>query len=476
VAFFRISLLIVWLIALLSALPQLPGLSVIAVPAAIGVPYRLLAQFVLFAPLVVMRWKAEQGRARLIDALLALFALVFAHFPAPFFDYIWDVCLIETTYVFLLSEALRQTRLRRFSVWPLRLLLFRLMFSMGVFKFLYGMPEWRDGTALQFFWPNQPMPAYLAWHAAQLPKVWQQAMAAYVFLAEIPGPFLIFCGVRARRIYFWITLLLQLGIFVTGNYGIFNLLTAVLSLSLLESKEPEGQPSLAPAGAQSRVISYATVLLLFSWLFAGVWYQVAVFYPGMRHLPETSWVFLQNPEQRQLPSPLLRLLQLGAAAKISNPYALFGHIPKYRMEIEVWGSLDKIEWKKYRFRIKPDETARAPLWYAPHHWRLDHQFYYEAFRIRAPELSARYSFFLGSRWMPNFLRALFAGDQRVLSLLRENPFPASAPRYLQLRYTYYAFTDYARWRATGNYWQIDKPHAGQFFDGIITPQTLDQLP
>jgi hypothetical protein len=64
----------------------------------------------------------------------------------------------------------------------------------------------------------------------------------------------------------------------------------------------------------------------------------------------------------------------------------------------------------------------------------------------------------------------------VLSLLRENPFPASAPRYLQLRYTYYAFTDYARWRATGDYWHIVKPHAGQFFDSILTPQTLDQLP
>ena len=483
----RIGLVVIWLIALASAAPQLAGLAKVAVAPPVVSSWRGLAQAVLFFPLLILLSVAwEQSKAtRITDALLLMAAIAYAYFPAPFFDYIWDVFLIETTFVFLLSQVLQQNpRTKRWALWPLRLLLFRLMFSMGVIKFFGGMPEWRDGTAMVYFWANQPMPGYLAWHAAQLPLAWQQAMGFFVFLAETPGPLLIFCGRRARVVFFLLNLILQLGIFVSGNYGFFNLLTIVLCISLFEEREAQNalsssanfrMPLQRGRTLALRVAQNFLFVVLFGWLICSAYYQYAVFRTDTQHLPETSWVFLQNREQREMPAPLMRLLQSYAAAKIANPYALFGHIAKYRMEIEIWGSHDAASWKKYRFRVKPDEITRAPIWYAPHHWRLDHQFYYESFRLRAPQIAAQYSFFLGSRWLPNFARALFQNDAGVLSLLRQNPFAEKPSRYLRFAYLYYAFTNKTEHKATAAYWKTEPPHPGQFFDQPFTAEELDRI-
>ncbi len=469
-----------WVLVLASSLPQLPGLTVLAVKPVIPPFWRILAQLAVIAPciLLILRNSASTIWERVIDVFLCVCVLAFAHFPSPFFDYIWDVCLIETTFVFLASALLRQNpRWFRWQYWPMRLLLFKIMFSMGVIKYYNGMPEWRDGSALQYFWANQPMPGFLSWIAAQLPLTWQKAMSALVFVAEIPGPFLIFLGKRARLTFFLINFLLQAGIFVSGNYGVFNLLTIIISLSLFEPGSPDGEDTVpGKMMPWSKVVTTYSMVALLGWLLTSTWYQIAVFSTHTRQLPETSWVFLENEEQQQLPVSLRRLLQTYAASKTANPYALFGHISKYRMEIELWGSHDSIEWKKYRFRIKPDATDRAPIWYAPHHWRLDHQFYYESFRIRAPETAARYSYFLGSRWMQSLLQALFHNDERVTWLLSQNPFAERPPAYLQMRYTYYAFTDWDTLRKTGKYWRTELPYPGQFYDRVITRSDIAGVP
>lgn len=475
----RIALCLIWAIVIASAGVQAWGLNTIAVAAPVTLHWRLLAQALLFLPVLWLIFRETHSSlfVKMVDFFLAGCAIAYAHFPSPFFDYIWDVFLIETTYAFLLSRIfLLRPEWQRWQVWPLRLLLFKLMFSMGVIKFWGGMPEWRDGTAQTFFWANQPMPAFLAWHAAQLPLALQKAMAFYVFLVEIPGPFLVFGGKKARLFYFWLNFFLQIGILVSGNYGIFNLLTIALGFSLWDfPRDGKAQPVLS-AALPARLFRIWAVMAFAGWLICSIWYQYAVFSVSTRTLPETSWIFLQNEEQQNLFTPLKKLLQVYAAAKTANPYALFGHIAKYRMEIELWGSHDRISWRKYRFKVKPDELDRAPIWYAPHHWRLDHQLYYEASRIRAPEIASRYSFFLGTHWMKNFLRGIFANDVNVTGLLRENPFSDKAPRYLQLRYAYYSFTTEAERKSTGNYWKTDTPHPGQFFDEPFRIEELDRLP
>lgn len=408
--------------------------------------------------------------------------LCYAHFPTPFFDYVWDVFLIESIFVYLLSRAsLLDIRTARYSLWPLRLLLFKLMLCMGIVKFLHGMPEWQTGHALKYFWANQPMPAFAAWYAAGLPLWVQKSMVAFVFLAEIPGPFLIFFGRRARLVFFFINLLLQLGIFISGNYGFFNILTVVVGFALLDpvaetdSKPAPAKQSRLPAVTQ-QLVFYSAGVVLAGWLLTSAWYIYRAIVPGENYLHETSWVFLRNREQAEIPQPMQSLLKIYAAAKVSNPYALFGMIPKYRLEIGLEGSIDTVEWKKYRFRVRPDALDQSPIWYAPHHWRLDHQMYYESFRIREPRLHEKYSYFLGVRFMPSLIRELSLANPKVIKLFAENPFPGAPPRVFRFSYRYYLFTDAEEKQKSGNYWKTDTPHAGQFFDKPFTALDAAALP
>lgn len=458
-------------IALLSALPQLRGLAAIAVAPPISSMFRTYAQIILFAPILIAITSRDIRRLVWVIPVI-LFATLYAWFPAPFFDYIWDVCLIESVFLLLCAEALSPTR----GIWLLRLLLFKLMFCMGVVKFLHGMPEWHDGTAMKYFWQNQPMPGFLSWHFSQLPDMLQRLLTLFVFIVEVPGPFLIFIGRRSRLVYFFINLALQIGIFISGNYGFFNILTVAISFSLWSFV-----PHTTDRSNRIQfplVYRYARILVLFivfGWFTTSLWYTYKTVFPGNRYLHETSWIFLKNAEQREMLAPIRGTLKFFAAAKVSNPYALFGMIPKYRMEIGIESSIDGKTWQKYDFKIRPSALARAPIWYAPHHWRLDHQMYYESFRIRDPQMHEKYSFFLGVRWMPNFIGKLFTGDASVCAHLLHCPLSEN-PNYLRMRYLYYTFTTSAEKTQSGNYWKTESPHPGQFNEAVITRENYLQLP
>jgi hypothetical protein len=477
-------------VALISALPQVAGLAALAVAPPVSIFFRVSAQVVLFLPLLLVfitGYTKKRGRyASFVTQLVFLgCAVAYAHFPEPFFDYIWDVFLIETLYVYLSAEALRQIpALEKYSPWPLRILLFKLMFCMGVVKFFHGMPEWQNGTALKYFWANQPMPGYLAWHFSHAPDWLQRTMAFFVFLVEVPGPFLIFLGKRPRLVFFFLNLLFQAGIFISGNYGFFNILTVAVGFSLWDFPPRKNLESAVGTALEVprknflidkiHAVSLRLTLVLFAgWLATGVWYILKTIAPGKNYLHETSWVFLNNEEQAAMFSPVRGLIQFYAAAKASNPYALFGIIPKYRMEIAIEGSDDGTQWRKYRFAVRPDSLNAAPVWYAPHHRRLDHQMYYESFRIREPQMHAKHSFFLGVRWMPGFLKNIFNGNLQVLKLLQENPFVEKPPLLLRFQYRYFQFTTPLEKSQTGNYWKTIEPHPGQFDD---RPFDKDRLP
>jgi hypothetical protein len=303
-------------------------------------------------------------------------------------------------------------------------------------------------------------------------------MTFYVLIVEIPGPFLIFAGRRARTVFFWMNALLQFGIFFSGNYGFFNLLTIGVSLSLLDNEQisPNEHSAWNSKSLFVRITRAVVLAVSLGWAATTTWYIGKCIWPGDKYLHETSWIFLRNEVQQQMFAPMRGTLKLYAAAKVSNPYALFGMIPKYRMEVLIEGSSDGKEWKQYAFKVRPEEKNRAPVWYAPHHWRLDHQMYYESFRIRDTAMHEQFSFFLGVRWMPNLTGKLLEGDRRVTGILAVNPFTDRPPGYLRFRYLYYQFTTYQERRQSGSYWKTEPPHSGQFNEQPITRENYRQFP
>jgi hypothetical protein len=56
-------------------------------------------------------------------------------------------------------------------------------------------------------------------------------------------------------------------------------------------------------------------------------------------------------------------------------------------------------------------------------------------------------------WFESFLYALLENSPTVTALLRDNPFPDEAPRYIRVLAWDYHFTNAAERAATGNWWR-----------------------
>uniref|UniRef100_A0A8C6SQP1 Lipase maturation factor n=1 Tax=Neogobius melanostomus TaxID=47308 RepID=A0A8C6SQP1_9GOBI len=112
-----------------------------------------------------------------------------------------------------------------------------LMFASGVVKLTSRCPTWWGLTALTYHYETQCIPTPLAWWAHQLPVWWQKLSVVGTYVTEIAVPPLFFSPLRRLRITsFYLQILLQVLIILSGNYNFFNLLTIALCLSLLDDQ------------------------------------------------------------------------------------------------------------------------------------------------------------------------------------------------------------------------------------------------
>lgn len=156
----------------------------------------------------------------------------------------WDNLLLETGFLCILVAPLTIIRgshsVREhddITFWLVRWLLFRLMFASGVVKLMSRCPTWWGLTALTYHYETQCIPTPLAWWAHQLPVWWQKLSVVGTFVIEIAVPPFFFSPLRRLQIgSFYLQILLQVLIILSGNYNFFNLLTITLCLSLLDDQ------------------------------------------------------------------------------------------------------------------------------------------------------------------------------------------------------------------------------------------------
>ncbi|XP_008310096.1 lipase maturation factor 2a [Cynoglossus semilaevis] len=156
----------------------------------------------------------------------------------------WDNLLLETGFLCILVAPLTLIRGSQrprehdgITFWLIRWLLFRLMFASGVVKLTSRCPTWWGLTALTYHYETQCIPTPLAWFAHHLPVWWQKLSVVATFFIEIAVPLLFFSPLRRHRLgSFYMQVLLQVLIILTGNYNFFNLLTLALCLSLLDDQ------------------------------------------------------------------------------------------------------------------------------------------------------------------------------------------------------------------------------------------------
>ena len=164
------------------------------------------------------------------------------------YSFQWDILLTEVGAITALCAApwhklnyVRNPNGNSIGAWPLRFLLFKLMFMSGVVKIQANCPTWLNLTALEYHFATQCLPGPLAWHAHQLHPFFLRLSVAATFVIEIPATFLLIAPVKSFRVVgAWLQILLQIVIILTGSYNFFNLLTIALCLSCFEDDSTKG--------------------------------------------------------------------------------------------------------------------------------------------------------------------------------------------------------------------------------------------
>lgn len=369
-------------------------------------------------------------KAILILLFLAYLSLVSA--GQDFMAFQWDLLLLETGFLAIFASSSSAA-----ITWLFRWLLFRLMFLSGALKLLSGDPTWRNLTALDFHYETQPLPTVLGWLMYQLPAWTHRVSVIMMFLIELAVPCLYFIS-RPRWLRYLAagaTLLLQLLIFLTGNFGFFNPLTMALCLFLFDDasllrvlprrlvrKIPKTPTQPQESPASRLVVMLLTVVIIF---ISG--FQLIGIFSGY------------------VPSPVRVVLNWVAPFHIVNTYGLFTVMTTTRPEIIIEGSNDGQTWLAYEFKYKPGAVQRPPLQVAPHQPRLDWQMWFAALgdNSRQP-------------WFANFMLRLQQGSPQVLALLDNNPFPKAPPRYVRAWLYRYDFTDFTTLRTEGTWWRRER--------------------
>jgi hypothetical protein len=254
-----------------------------------------------------------------------------------------------------------------------------------------------------------------------LPEWFQKMSTGFVLIVELGIPFLIFAPRRIRTFGAKCLLVLQVLIFLTGNYTFFNLLAMAMCVFLWDDRDFERW--LRPRSqAKARATKASTV--------SAAIVSVLVLTIGLSRMVET------------FTGVAIPIVKYTAPFEIVNSYGLFAVMTTERPEIIVEGSIDGETWTAYSFRYKAGDLARAPRWAAPHQPRLDWQMWFAALGN-----------YRENPWFVNFAVKLLEGSPQVESLLEADPFQGRPPRYVRAALYDYTFTDAEERRKTGNWWK-----------------------
>lgn len=352
---------------------------------------------------------------------LALSGQVFLHFQ-------WDQLLLESGLLAVFSSPLCvRDRMGAQAERPLlRLLwlalLFRLMFSAGFVKLDSGDEAWRSLTALSYHYQSQPLPNPLSWLAHALPMVMQRLSCGLMFVIELLCPFLIWRAGPARRWAVLGLMGLQLVISLTGNYGFFNLLAAILCLPCLPDEEwRQLNPWLDKLWPRLEAADEAPVSS-FDKVTVGVFLVLAIS-PFSRTLG-WRWSMFQ---------PLHGLHSFVAPARSVNAYGLFAVMTKERFELEIELSVDGERWHRLDCPYKLADVNSGPAFCGPHMPRLDWLMWFAAL-----------SEYQHNNWFLKLMKQLMRGRQGALSLFPEQPskdlLRSKRARFMRVRRFRYQFS------------------------------------
>lgn len=388
---------------------------------------------VVFAVAAVVSIVAFAGRGtRALAAAQFVLYLSYVTAGRTFFGFQWDALLLECA---CFAIFLPRDRPAPFIHLVFRLILFKLYWESGLAKWQSELHDWRDGSAMSYYFETAPLPTALAWYLHHLPAWWHAFESRATLAFELLVPLAIFGPRRARLAAFVIFGGFQIVNAASANYGFFCYLAGALHLFLLDDGDVvraaawlrarlrlgAATPPAPVRPRRAHAVTGALVLAVF----------VAL------SLVDALTTFVDSP---RLDAALLPVRRLYAPWRAVNSYHLFASVTRTRIEPEFQTRGDGATWVAHDLRHKPGDPRRRPDWVAPHQPRVDFQlwFYGLGYRRGAPDYVAT-------------LLARLCRDPAAVQPLFAKPLPPH-PRAVRIVFWDYHFSTAAERRATGAWW------------------------
>jgi hypothetical protein len=396
-------------------------------------------------------------------ALQTFLYLGYATACRAFLGFQWDNLLLEAG---LLAAFLPVDRPAPLAHFLMRALLFKLYFESGLAKWQSPAGDWRDGSAMTYYYQTAPLPTALAWYAHHLPAAWHHFESYATLVLELIVPFAIFGPRRARLLAAVAFTGFQLINAATANYAFFCHLAVALHLFLLDDGDVVrflGWWRSAAARVRSLVpwlrIQQARVT-------AGVtrpaWRSrlAARARPIASLLGAGAWLALSGAQalfhfggldgSDALSRALIPALELSQTFRVVNTYHLFAGVTRERIEPEFQVQVDET-WTPLAFKYKPGPTQRRPSFVAPHQPRVDFLlwFYGLSFARAQPAYVAG---LLGKLCDDPAAVATLFSDESRRDLQRQ------AVRAVRIVFWDYRLTTSDERRATGDWWHRREIH------------------
>ncbi len=386
---------------------------------------------------------------------LVVFALWFLWLSilnaAPnFFYFPWDLLLLETLLITtfapplaFVTEPTSHTAFSPILNLAYAVLLFRVMLGMGLSKFREQDARTRDGTYIYHFLNWQPMATDFARWVRQLPMIFHRLSLRSLMLIECVFPFFLFGPSALRYTALAGFVGLQAFIMACGNYGIFNILTALLALVCL---------NFEPAS-----------LMTFSIDQFGHWVLLLHCVIGIPHLiflnswTSNVWTYFQG--HGKSPSRILPMLQ--TVFRQLKPFAIWhgygiflprGNFGKVLSIIQMQDAQG--QWHDVQTRYLTGPVDTRPPRFAPYHPRLDHHLFYVHLRPRDLKIAC----IMGTH--PYYVHPVGVIDKLVQHLYQQTPevlalfksVPLSSPRAIRIAVYEYHLLPPEKFEKEGVYW------------------------
>ncbi|HVV51534.1 MAG TPA: lipase maturation factor family protein [Polyangia bacterium] len=396
-------------------------------------------------------------RPRLCFALSTALYLSYATVSRDFLSFQWDNLLLECGFLAAFLPARRPAPLVHFLF---RLVLFKLYFESGIAKWQSDLGDWRDGSAMTYYYETSPLPTWVAFTAHHLPVWWHHLESRATLGLELGIPFLIFGPRRARLVAAFAFGFFQICNAATANYGFFCYLAAALSVFLLDDGDvaragarlgqllparvgaaaarffavappPDGEPGAPSRRAWARWLGRAGAALVV-----------------LVSLVDGLYAFTEPGRLLAAAEPLY---DLNRRFRLVGTYHLFASVTRERIEPELQtlaagadpASADDADalWTPQYLWHKPGDPRRAPDFVAPHQPRVDFQlwFYGLSFQRREPA------------YVSTLVERVCEDPAAVQPLFRQ-PLPPR-PAAVRLVYWRYQFASRAERAATGAWWR-----------------------